>query len=155
LQALEHYDETIANRNFYDALRFSASEQSLSALSRVITRALRIETERSLVLCAIALKRHLLLHNKIPQALGQLVPEFLAAVPVDYMDGQPLRYRTNADGSFTLFSVGEDGKDDGGDASMLPDKTGLRALWNRKDVVWPAPALPEEIEAFRKESSRQ
>jgi hypothetical protein len=80
------------------------------------------------------------------------MPEFIASVPTDYMDGQPMRYQSNADGSFTLYSVGEDGKDDGGDTSLLPDKTNLRILWDRKDFVWPAPAFPEEIETFRKES---
>jgi hypothetical protein len=44
---------------------------------------------------------------------------------------------------------GENGKDDGGDTTPLPGKTSLRNLWDRKDFVWPSPALPEEIEAYR------
>lgn len=71
------------------------------------------------------------------------------------MDGEPLKYRLNPDGSFTLYSVGEDGQDDGGDVSLLPDKTSSRILWNRKDFVWPAPAHPEEVETFRKEAIAQ
>jgi hypothetical protein len=54
-------------------------------------------------------------------------------------------------GSFVLYSVGTDGKDDGGETALLPSKTNVRMLWERKDYVWPAPALPEEIEAYRKE----
>ena len=43
--------------------------------------------------------------------------------------------------------------DDGGDASPLPDKTPARNLWNRKDYVWPAPARPEEVEAYWREAA--
>ena len=48
------------------------------------------------------------------------------------MDGQPLRYRRNADGTFLLYSIGENGKDDGGNPSgngpsihlsVIPGKT--------------------------------
>lgn len=155
LDAIGEYDETIVNRNVYDALRFPTSEQSLAALSRVITRALRLETERSLALCAIALKRHFLRQGQFPQELNELMPEFLPSVPIDYMDGQPLKYRLNLDGSFTLYSVGEDGRDDGGSAELLPNRTNFRDLWTRKDFVWPLPALPEEVETYRKESHRQ
>lgn len=45
------------------------------------------------------------------------MPEFLAAVPKDGMDGRPLRYRLNADGTCTLWSVGEDLEEHGGDPS--------------------------------------
>jgi len=155
MQALDEYHMAIANQDFYDALRFPTSERSLTTLSHVLKSSMRAETERSLTLCAIALKRHSLRHGKAPDTLDALVPELLATVPIDYMDGQPIKYRLNADGSLTLYSVGEDGKDDGGDASLLPDKTGIRTLWNRKDYVWPPPALPDEIEAYRKESSEK
>jgi hypothetical protein len=123
-------------------------------LSASVKKAMQAETERSLVLCAIALKRHFLRHGEYPETLDALVPEFLAAVPVDYMAGQPVRYRRNTDGSFTLYSVGEDGVDDGGDASLQPDRESFRNLWHRKDFVWPQPALPEEVEVWRKEAGR-
>ena len=86
-----------------------------------------------------------------PAALDVLVPEFLATVPIDYMDGKPIKYRLDAGGAFVLYSVGTDGHDDGGDTALLPDKTNRRNLWDRKDCVWPAPALPDEITAYRKE----
>ena len=67
------------------------------------------------------------------------------------MDGQPIKYRLDPDGPFVLYSVGEDYKDDGGDTNLQPGKTGTYNIWNRNDVVWPQPALPDEIETFRKE----
>lgn len=138
------------NRGFYDKLRFP-SEMSVSSLSRVLYRVMRVETERSLVLGAIALKRYILRYGKPPSSLSALVPEFLSSVPVDYMDGQPVKYRAQPDGGFLLYSVGEDGKDDGGDASLAPGKISPGVTWNRKDVVWPAPATAEEVEVYRRE----
>ena len=37
--------------------------------------------------------------------------QLLASVPLDAVDGQPLRYRRNADGTFSLYSIGENGVD--------------------------------------------
>ena len=141
-------------KNFYNRLRYPGPD-TLSTLSKTILRAMHTETDRSLTLCAIALKRYSGSHGNLPASLEALVPEFLLSVPVDYMDGRPVKYRRNPDGSFTLYSVGEDGKDDGGDATLLDEKKGSRALWARKDFVWPLSALPEEVEAYRKESSEK
>src|SRR6266404_4374149 len=35
------------------------------------------------------------------------VPAFLPMVPVDYMDGKPVKYRPGANHTFILYSVGE------------------------------------------------
>ena len=91
-----------------------------------------------MVITAIALKRYELKHGKPPASLTVLVPEFLAAVPSDFMDGQPLRYRLNANGSSTLYSVGFDMHDDGGDS--LPEaQANIRnySPWDGRDWVWP------------------
>ena len=50
-----------------------------------------------------------------PNNITALQPEFLSTIPRDPVDGQPLRYHRNADGSYVLYSVGEDGRDDNGD----------------------------------------
>jgi hypothetical protein len=66
-----------------------------------------------------------------------LVPEFLPAVPVDPADGQPLRYRAAAAGGFTLYSVGEDGVDDGGNPTNRQPASGSLYWQDGKDWVWP------------------
>lgn len=142
------------NQGLYNRLRYR-SEMFVSSLSRILTRAMRAETERSLVISAIAIKRYALRHGACPPSLRALVPEFLASVPADYMDGQPLRFRLQPDGGFLLYSVGEDGKDDGGDASLRPGKTNLRGIWERKDVVWPLPAGQDELQAYRLDSAKE
>lgn len=153
-ELIAQIEDGAGDRKFYDRLRFPNAE-SLAITARFTSKALRAETDRSMTLCAIALKRYSLRHGKLPDTLGALVPEFVSAVPVDYMDGQSLRYRLNADGSFLLYSVGENLTDDGGDTSLLPDQTAVRNLWAKKDYIWPAPATLEEVEAYRQEAVKQ
>lgn len=60
-----------------------------------------------------ALERHRLVHGSYPEALNALVPGYLEAIPLD-LDQQPLRYQLQPDGSFILYSIGVDLKDDNG-----------------------------------------
>ena len=61
------------------------------------------------------------------------------------MDGKALRYRLRpADADFLLYSVGEDGKDDGGDPAQREDKKSYRQIWDGRDAVWPSAATAEE-----------
>ena len=145
--------EKSSNKNFYDELRYPDPE-SVVIVSRGVKHAMRAETERSLTMCAVALKRYQLRYGKPPASLDALVPEFLSSVPVDYMDGKPMKYHLNADGSFVLYSVGADGHDDGGDPSLPPDMYSYRSIWDGRDAVWPWPALPDEIEAYHKEARK-
>ena len=98
------------------------------------------------MITAIALKCYELKHRQLPATLNELTPELLKSIPKDYMDGQPLRYRLNADGTFLLYSFGEDGKDDSGDPRS-PDDPKSPAWQHGRDWVWPQPATAEEIEA--------
>ena len=70
----------------------------------------------------------------------------------DPIDGKPLRYRLMPDGSFLLYSIGENGKDDGGDGSLTirtwRDMPLRFAAPDALDWVWPQPATPAEIQAF-------
>ncbi len=67
---------------------------------------------------AIALLRYRHEKGTFPNVLGELVPRYMGKMPVDCMDGQPIRY-LHDDGGFTIYSVGPNLKDDGGQA---PDK---------------------------------
>jgi len=126
----------------------SLLSQSVLSLDRVLQRVMAIEVSRQLVITATALKRCQLRHGRYPADLAALVPEFLPAIPHDPVDGKPFRYRVNTDGSFNLYSVGEDGEDNGGDPKPADEK--FKSLqWQRgRDWVWPQPARPAEIEAY-------
>jgi hypothetical protein len=96
-------------------------------------------TLHQMVIAAVALKRYQLRHGQVPQSLTALAPEFLAEVPHDFMDGQLLRYRLNSDGSFILYSVGEDGRDNGGDPlpAVSSQNQQNQSPWAGRDWVWP------------------
>jgi hypothetical protein len=133
-------------------MRWLVSEDAYLSFS-LLRRGLATETARDMVITAIALKRYQLLHRQLPSKLQELIPALLTTVPIDWMDGQPLHYRPKAGGTFLLYSVGENGKDDGGNPS--PEKGGAHdggsSYWQNPyalDRVWPQPATPEEIQQY-------
>ena len=126
----------------------------LPALDRAALKALRVETERALLVTDIALRRFRLRQAGFPRQLDELVPEFLSEVPIDRMDGQPVRYRLNPDGTFTLWSIGEDLIDQGGDPTPTrhpgqPSST----WWLAMDAVWPVPASDDHVEEWMRHRS--
>jgi hypothetical protein len=126
----------------------SLFSDSVVSLSRMLHRVLAAEVSRELTISAVALKRYQLRHGQYPTELSALVPEFLAAVPRDPVDGQPLRYHLKADGTFLLYSVGEDGVDNGGDAAS-PVKSDTFGWQKGRDMVWPCPASAEELRTYQ------
>ncbi len=127
------------------------SAQSANALYASLRKAERIEIAQNVVITAIALKRYELRHQQFPITLEELTPEFLPSAPIDCMDGQPLRYRRNADGTFLLYSVGANGVDDGGDPSLEKYVKSSNHYWQNDhalDWVWPQSATPKEIKNY-------
>ena len=96
----ETYNRIEARLNAPDSFRFSLSGMALGNWPRAFENVVRLETQRSLLIAAIALRRYQIRYGRLPPDLDSLAPEFLAAVPVDYMNGQPLHYRVEPDGSF-------------------------------------------------------
>lgn len=129
------------------AVGYLLSLQVVSSWEDLTAKMAYAETARRLVATALACARYRLANGKMPPELAALAPAFLAAVPRDPLDGQPLRYRSEPSGAYLLYSVGEDGRDDGGDGQPAsPADTPLR-LNAGKDWVWPAAATPEEVAA--------
>jgi hypothetical protein len=124
---------------------------SVISLSGIFNKVMSAETAKQVAISAIALKRYQLKHGYYPPDLDSLVPGFVPAVPLDPVDGQPLRYRHNADSTFLLYSVGENGQDDGGDPSLEKVVQSSNFYWQNPhalDWVWPQPATPEEVRNF-------
>jgi hypothetical protein len=81
--------------------------QDLNALARA--RAAQV---------ALVVEQYRRAEGDLPQNLGLLMPNRLQTVPDDPIAGKPLRYLRLGRG-FVVYSVGQDGKDDGG-AEPLP-----------------------------------
>jgi type II secretory pathway pseudopilin PulG len=118
--------------------RYTISSIALPNFKRAVQTAVRAETDRRLTVAAIALARYELRHGQPPSSLQALVPEVLTNAPIDPMSGHTLGYRAQTNGRFVLYSVGEDGRDDGGDPSGV--STNEFGLWNGRDAVWPSAA---------------
>jgi hypothetical protein len=146
---LTQLDRSMDSVGRVDRFRYPFSTPGIP-LSQCILSAVRAETFRAMTRTAIALKRYHLKHGAWPPSMDSLVPEYLPEPPVDWMDGHPLRYRLNPDASFTLYSVGEDFVDGGGDTGGAASVPANLWIWNSRDVVWPTPASKEEIEAFER-----
>ena len=124
---------------------FDTKETELNVLQGT----LRIETARRIIVTAIALKRFQQGNSTWPKNLNELVPAYIDRVPIDPYDGIALKYRPNLDGTYTLYSVAENGRDDGGDPTNTADTH--RVYWLDKfspDWVWPQPASAAEVRDF-------
>ncbi len=73
----------------------------------------RAKAELRCAEAALAAERYRLAEGRWPDDLAALVPRYVAAVPADPFDGQPLRLRRLPDG-LVVYSVGPDRTDDGG-----------------------------------------
>jgi hypothetical protein len=125
---------------------------STGSTGNVVRKVLMAEASRLVIITAIALKRFQLKHGNFPEKLSELAPEFLATTPLDPVDGKPLRYRRNTDGTYLLYSIGENGVDDGGDVTPLKASSSPSSYtwnWQRaRDWVWPQPATAAEVKIF-------
>jgi len=119
-------------------------------LGNVVNKVIRAETANRVVITAIALRRFQLGHAHLPETMNDLVPEYIASVPIDPYDGKPLKYRLNPDETYLLYSVGEDGKDDGGDPTNTSSSSSSPYWQGNKvrDWVWPQPATAVEVQNY-------
>jgi hypothetical protein len=70
--------------------------------------------QNALLLTTFALHAYRLEHGAYPATLASLVPGYLTAVPADpFAVSGPIRYRPSGS-RYVLYSIGPDGKDDGG-----------------------------------------
>jgi hypothetical protein len=141
----------------YDEVLYGLDDMNLrqlfsgaaGSLATTVRKTMAAETSKRVVITAIALKRFQLRRGNFPEKLSELVPEFFSSPPLDSVDGKLLRYRHEADGTFLLYSVGEDGVDDGGDSTPAKPTTSVTWFWQRgRDWVWPQPATDAEIKYF-------
>ena len=138
-------NEFLNTQTTFENVQYMFSRWVLSSHYGINDRFATAIAQQHLLKTAIALKRYQLAHKTWPDSLNQLVPAYLPAVPLDPIDGQPLRYQKSANEAdgYTLYSIGVNGIDDGGDGTEMkprengkpdyrPDKT--------RDILWPRAA---------------
>ncbi len=107
-------DESDREQSLFDRSVVVASGLLVSQVVRVAYHQNALDEAR----IACALERYRLAHGTYPASLDELVPAYLDQIPVDVLEGGALRYRLNADGTFLLYSMGPDGKDEDGKVAL-------------------------------------
>jgi hypothetical protein len=97
-------------RGYYDALL----KQLLHDVVRTAHRFAYAQGSVDLARVACALERYRLEHGEFPDRLEALAPKFIDPLPHDPINGEAFKYRRTGEGRFILYSVGWNGKDDGG-----------------------------------------
>ena len=99
----------------------------------------RLSSARQMAVLGCVLAEHRAVHGRFPESLAALTPQEFATVPHDpYGDG-PVRYRVDPGGTrFLLYSVGENGVDDGGssDGAQGADDVGFGTIpWSDESAA--------------------
>ena len=115
------------------------ARQMMAGFSRISQKVAAAQSEVDRAVVACALERYRLAQGQFPDDLQALVPRFIAGLPHDIINGQPLKYRRTADGRFILYSVGWNEKDDSGVVAATKDKPPRQDIL-QGDWVWEYPA---------------
>ncbi|HJW73634.1 MAG TPA: hypothetical protein VJ486_12470 [Geothrix sp.] len=138
---------------------FIAKQSAQHFLYQQCQRAARTQVllDQAVIVCA--LERFRLAKGRYPEVLAELCPIYLTRIPEDPVGEGSYRYRRLPAGSFQLWSLGWDGKDDGGESVLEGDfvvmggegeetqgcarfeqnrKATLRESLDRGDWAWPA-----------------
>jgi len=113
-KALERYRPDASSRpgGFFN--RLFGWEHPVGAFSMAVDPT-RLVIDRSSRV-AVAAERFQRDRGVLPNALADLVPQYLTHIPADPYSGRPLVFRAVA-GVYAIYSVGPNQKDDGGDVS--------------------------------------
>ncbi|MBC7821891.1 MAG: hypothetical protein IAG10_33815 [Planctomycetaceae bacterium] len=85
----------------------------LPAVTQVLAAEGRVTVRMQSLDLAFALAGWRSEHDSYPESLDALVPKYIAVVPKDLFNGQPLKYERTADG-YRFYSVGQNEKDEEG-----------------------------------------
>ena len=110
---------------------------SIGILEHSERRIVYVQELVDLARVACALERHRLALGEFPETLDALSPRFIGTIPHDIIGGQPLHYRRADNGSYVLYSVGWNGKDDGGAFEKEAEDRELDL--GNGDWVWQSP----------------
>lgn len=113
----------------------------IPAVSSIIIKAGVAQTGVQQATLACALERYRLAHGQLPEKLDALVLQFIAQLPRDVIDGQPLRYRLDGSQGFVIYSIGWNQKDDGGQ-QVLTKQDKPRVDDQQGDWVWRSQPAP-------------
>jgi hypothetical protein len=115
--------------------RYMMAQLLVPDYDKAAESAIRRKLERELVATQLAVRLYQFENvDPLPPTLAALVPNYLPRVPTDRWDGQPIRYSATTK---RIWSIGEDGVDNGGVARREVERPGMaeRDIRQRIDDV--------------------
>ena len=106
------------------ASRYPLLAINIPSLESIYYLSERAAMDRDATLLSLAVHRYKIRRGQWPKTTEDLVPDFIAKLPLDRVDQKRMRYRLVADG-FIIYSVGHDGVDDGGVRGMVNEDGGI------------------------------
>jgi hypothetical protein len=106
---------------------------ALPGIIKTVKKFAVAQSSMDLAQVACALERYRLANSHYPETFDALAPQYIASLPHDIINGQPLHYHRTAGENYILYSVGWNEKDDGG--QVVLDKKGMIDR-DRGDWVW-------------------
>ncbi|HEV7280630.1 MAG TPA: hypothetical protein VGN57_10530 [Pirellulaceae bacterium] len=97
--------DRIASSGIADRFRYALTQELAVAFGAYVNAALRGEAQVRIAATCCACERYRQEYGDWPPTLESLVPSYLPEVPLDPVDGQPLRYRVDGE-RMILHSVG-------------------------------------------------
>jgi hypothetical protein len=93
---------------------------------------------------AFALAQYHFDHATYPACLSELVPGYVATIPKDIFDNSDLRYVREGKG-YVLYSVGTNGRDDGGRSVLDRNLVDNAGDWDDIVVRMPIPPVRTQV----------
>ena len=116
---------------------------TLPAITSFINNVIFTHTQVNQAIIACALERYRIEKGSYPDSLDAVKLADGKLLPLDPIYEKPMGYRKTADGRYALWSVGFDGKDDGGKRTLnekKPENTQFHKTDYVGDWVWDFPA---------------
>jgi hypothetical protein len=136
-------------------IHFFAS-MMMPAYDRFITQHFKGKADTRMAATVLALRLYAADHGgRYPDKLDELVPKYLPSVPADPLaaGGAPLKYSAADPSAPVVYSVGEDGVDDGGSTAAIRRSVSSPDRWNMRDAV--VPMKPAVLVKSKEEEARQ
>jgi hypothetical protein len=129
----------------FNNMRHLVLRMLLPSLERAIENDLRSCGERRAAAVALAARWYAVEHDgKMPKSWDELVPKYLPGVPLDpYAKAQAMRYVGLPTTQPIVYSVGENGTDDGGSEQNRFNRPYFNK-WNSLDIVTHLTPQPRE-----------
>jgi hypothetical protein len=131
----------IGSQNPLEKLKYVCTALLLPATGAAFDASARTLGGREALRVAIAAERYRLKTGAFPVQASDLVPAYLPSIPADPFDGLPIRMKASP-AELIVYSIGRDGKDDGGMESRPSEPDIVVRVPAAKNPPASAPSVP-------------